>query len=62
MGPKGIVFGAPFFNKQSGFFECRKPFLIEEFFPKAAIKAFNVAVLGRLGGIDEVSSTLFPLA
>ena len=58
MGPNGVVFSAPFFNEQSGFFEADEPFLIQAFFSEAAIEAFDMAVLRWFSRIDEVQFDL----
>lgn len=61
MGPDRVVVEPPPFDEESGFFEAHKPFLIQAFFPKAAIEAFDVAILGWLTGIYEVQLDLVSL-
>ena len=58
MRPDRVIVDAPPFNEQSGFFKTNEPFLIQTFFSKAAIEAFDVTVLCWFAGIDEVQLDL----
>jgi hypothetical protein len=53
-----IVFFQPGHRDLTGLSERCKQIGIQDLFPKSAIEAFDIGVLGRFAGLDEVKPNL----
>jgi hypothetical protein len=54
VGSGQIVAFPPFFDHPLCFLKVTEPMLVQTFIPKLAVKAFDVGILHRSAGIDEV--------